>query len=130
VWYDQEFQDGIVRFEFHPSSECKHFVFTINGKAGHVFRFVMNETGTDVRAWNADHKGKQLAKAGPKLPKDVWTAVTVEMAGSKACVQIGDDYRVVVEDPSYAAAKNVVGVSFHYGSLKLRKLELVEGLRK
>ncbi len=126
IWYDQEFKDGLVRFDFQPSKDCKHFVFTINGKDGHVFRFVMNEAGTDVRAWDADHKSKQLAKAGPPIPKGEWTSVTVEMAGNKACVHIGDKYEVVVEDPSYATAKNVVGVSFHYGSVRLRNFELVQ----
>jgi hypothetical protein len=62
VWYDQEFRDGLIRFEFQPSKDCKHFVFTVNGKDGHVIRFVMNEAGTDIRAWDADHKGKQLRK--------------------------------------------------------------------
>jgi hypothetical protein len=130
IWYDQEFKDGVVRFDFQPSKDCKHFVFTVNGQDGHVFRFVTNEAGTDVRAWNADHKSKQLAKAGPVLPQGAWTSVTVEMAGNKACVQIGDKYQVVVDDPSYAVAKNVVGFSFHYGSVKLRNFELLEAMPK
>ena len=130
IWYDQEFKDGVVRFDFQPSKDCKHFVFTVNGQQGHVLRFVMNEAGTDVRAWDADHKGKQLAKAGPALPQGAWTSVTVEMAGSRACVQIGDTYQVVVEDPSYAVAKNVVGVSFHYGNVKLRNFALLEATPK
>jgi hypothetical protein len=50
IWYDQEFTDGVVKFEFQPSPECQHFVFTVNGRDGHVLRFVMNEKGTDVRA--------------------------------------------------------------------------------
>jgi hypothetical protein len=130
IWYDQEFQDGVVRFDFQASKDCSHFVFTVNGKEGHVFRFVMNEAGTDVRAWNADHKAKQLAKAGPALPQGKWTSVTVELAKNKACVQIGENYRVVVEDPSYAAAKTVVGVSFHHGNVQLRNFEMTEAKGK
>jgi hypothetical protein len=130
VWFDQEFTDGVVRFEVLPSLECKHFVFTVNGSDGHVFRFVMNETGTDIRAWDSDHKARQLSKAGPPLPKGVWTPVMVELVGGKACVHIGDKYQVTVEDPSYAVRKTVVGVSFHYGSVRLRNFELVEAKLK
>jgi hypothetical protein len=130
VWYDQEFNEGVIRFEFLASPECKHFVFTVNGREGHVFRFVMNEAGTNIRAWDADHKAKQLVKDGPPLPKGVWTPVAVELIGGKACVHIGDKYQVVVEDASYKAPKNVVGVSFHYGSVQLRDFELVEAMPK
>jgi hypothetical protein len=130
IWYDVEFQDAVVRFDFLPSTDCKQFVFTINGKPGHVFRFVMNEAGTDVRAWNADHKAKQLSKNGPALRKGQWTPVTVEIVGSKASVQIGDSYHTQIEDPSYAAAKNVVGVSFHYGNVKLRNFSVAAATSK
>ncbi len=130
IWYDQEFTDGIVRFEYWPSSECQHFVFTVNGAGGHVFRFVTNEIGTDVRAWTADHKPQQLAKQGPPLVKNAWTAVTVELLGPRACLHIGDKYQVTVESSSYAAAKTVVGVSFHYGTVKLRDLELRQAQSK
>ena len=126
IWYDVDFENAVIRFDFLASSECKHFVFTVNGKDGHVFRFVMNDTGTDVRAWDANHKAKQLVKNGPALPKNQWTPVTVELVGSKACVHIGDHYVATLEDSSYAAAKTVVGVSFHYGDLKLRNFQLVE----
>lgn len=130
IWYDQEFSDGVIRFEFLPSPECQHFVFTVNGGDGHVFRFVMNETGTDIRAWDSDHKARQLSKAGPPLPKIVWTPVMVELVGGKACVHIGEKYQQTVEDPSYAAPKTVVGVSFHYGSVQLRNFELIEAKSK
>jgi hypothetical protein len=126
IWYDHDFQNAVIRFDFLAGSACKHFVFTVNGKGGHVCRFVMNDAGTDLRAWDADHKPKQLAKNGPALPKNQWTPVTVELVGSKACVHIGDSYVATVEDPSYAAAKTVVGVSFHFGDLKLRNFQLVE----
>lgn len=130
IWYDLEFQDAVVRFDFLPSNDCKQFVFTINGKPGHVFRFVMNEAGTDVRAWTADHKAKQLSKNGPPLAKGQWIPVTVEIVGSKASVQIGESYDTLIEDPGYAAAKNVVGVSFHYGSVKLRNFSLASASAK
>lgn len=125
IWYDVDFQDAVVRFDFLASPECKHFVFTVNGKSGHVFRFVMNDAGTDVRAWDANHQGKQLSKNGPALPKNHWTPVTVELVGSKACVHIGDSYQALVADSSYAVAKNVVGVSFHYGQVQLRNFALL-----
>jgi hypothetical protein len=130
IWYDQEFTDGVIRFEFLASPECKHFVVTVNGREGHVFRFVMNEAGTDIRAWDADHKAKQLAKTGPPLPKAIWTPVAVELIGDEACVHIGDKYEVVVEDASYTAPKTVVGVSFHYGSVQLRNFELMQAMPK
>ena len=126
IWYDFDYQNAVIRFEFLAEPETSHFVFTVNGKAGHVFRFVMNDTGTDVRAWDANHKGKQLAKNGPPLPKQQWTPVTVELVGSKACVHIGDSYVTTVEDPTYATAKTVVGVSFHHGGLKLRNFHVTE----
>lgn len=130
IWYDQEFTDAVIRFEFQPSAECKHFVFTINGRDGHVFRFVMNEMAMDIRAWDADHRAKPLAKGEPAMPKDVWVPVTVELVGKQTAVQIGGKYQKVVEDASYAAPKTVVGVSFHYGSLRLRNFELRKAEKK
>jgi hypothetical protein len=130
IWYDQEFQDAIVHFEFQPSDDCQQFVFTINGKGGHVFRFVTNEMATDVRAWDANHQGKRLVADGPRLAKGKWIPVTVELSGPKASVQIGESYKVAVEDPSYAVSKNVVGVSFHHGTLKLRNFQVLEAAPK
>ena len=126
IWYDQSFQDAVIRFELQPSQDCSQFVFTVNGEEGHVFRFVMNGSGTDVRAWSADHKPKQVAKNGPPMVPNVWTPVTVELVGSRACVHIGDKYQVAVDDASYLSPKTVVGVSFHHGALKLRNFELSE----
>jgi hypothetical protein len=125
IWFDQDFQNAIVHFEYQPSGDCQHFVFTVNGKDGHVFRFVTNEMATDIRAWDANHQGKRLVADGPRLAKGVWTPVTVEMAGPKACVQIGENYKVTVEDHSYSVPKNVVGVSFHHGTLKVRNFQVL-----
>lgn len=130
IWYDKTFKDAVIRFEFQSSNECKQFVFTVNGKEGHVFRFVMNEAGTDVRAWDANHQGKRLVADGPALAKGAWIPVTVELVGPKARVQIGDNYSAVAEDATYATEKSVVGVSFHHGSLKLRNFEVVEATSK
>jgi len=130
IWYDQDFQDAIIHFEFQPSSECQQFVFTVNGKDGHVFRFVTNETATDIRAWDVNHQGKRLVADGPGLAKEKWTPVTVELAGTKASLQIGDSYKMTVEDSSYAVPKIVVGVSFHHGTLKLRNFQLFEAATK
>ncbi len=130
IWYDQSFQNAIIRFEMQPSRDCAQFVFTINGKDGHVFRFVMNEIATDVRAWGPNHESKRLASGGPPLAKDAWIPVTVELVGKEARVQIGDKYQVQIADDSYAAEKTVVGVSFHHGSLKLRNFAVHQAAAK
>lgn len=128
IWYDETFKDAIIRFELEASSDCQQFVFTVNGKGGHVFRFVMNEMGTDVRAWDANHQGKRLVTDGPRLAKETWIPVTVELVGPKASVQIGDKFQARVEDASYSVEKTVVGVSFHHGTLKLRGFEVLEAV--
>jgi hypothetical protein len=50
------------------------------------------------------------------------------MIGKQACVHIGDKYEAVVEDASYAAPKSVVGVSFHYGNVRLRNFEVLPAM--
>lgn len=130
IWYDQTFRDAVIRFEFQPSRDCSQFVFTVNGKEGHIFRFVMNDMGTDVRAWGPNHEPKRLASNGPPLPKDAWIPVTVELVGKQACVQIGDKYQVQVADDSYTAEKTIVGVSFHHGTLQLRNFSVSQATAK
>ena len=126
IWYGQGFTNAVIEFEIR-ASEVKNFVFTINGSHGHVFRFVMNERGTGIRAWDADHKSRAVVTGGPKLVQDTWIPVTVELAGKQAALQIGPDYSVKVEDPSYAAAKTVVGLGFSFGALQIRDFKLTKG---
>ncbi len=122
VWYDVPLQDGVIHFAYKPEG-AKTFVFTANGEAGHVFRFVTTKEGTGLRGFppeNQDHKSIALKNGGPGLKDDNWTDVTVELRGAKATVRIGKDYTTTVEHPSLARAKKNIGLGFSYGTLSVK----------
>jgi len=126
LWYDIDYHNAIISFEYKASKEVKGVVFTVNSKNGHVFRFVTNEV-TDVRAWDAEHNGKRLVSDGPRLKHEQWVKVTVELAGDKSVIQI-DDYVAEVQDASYDVDKSVVGFGHQYGTLSIRNFNVSEGV--
>jgi hypothetical protein len=127
VWYDVPHQDVTIHFAFKPEG-CKTFVFTANGKEGHVFRFVTSATGTSLRGFppeDKDHKSIALGKpGGPKLNSGEWTDVTVELRGTKATVRIGKDYTAAVEHSSLARAKTNIGLGFSFGTLSVKDFSI------
>lgn len=125
LWYDINYHNAIIQFDFKASKTTEKVVFTVNSKEGHVFRFVTGQK-TDVRAWKPDHTSQPLVNDGPPLTRQKWVPVTVEIAGPKATLQIGD-YSTTVESPTYDVPKIIVGFSHHFGTLNLRNFRVSEG---
>src|SRR5688500_14358850 len=63
LFYDVPLQDGRVRFSFKAEG-AKTLVFTANGADGHVFRFVMSERGTSIRAFPTEGAGPKSIALG------------------------------------------------------------------
>lgn len=126
IWYDVPFQDGVVKFSYQTKGS-KTFVFTANGKDGHVFRFVTNEAGTDLRAFPPEQKTPPsiaLSKGGPKLAVGEWTDVVVELRGTKATVKIGKGYEKTVEHVSLGRGKANIGLGFSFGTMTVRNFSI------
>lgn len=128
LWQDFNFTDAIIEFEVRTSGS-KTFVFTVNGKDGHVFRFVTGKGRTGVRTWPAgDTEHKSIGTAAGKTGIEnlnQWTKVVVELKGEKAAVTIGGE-RLVASHPTYAAPKIVVGLGFSFGEASFRGFRVRE----
>ena len=127
LWYDKEFTDAVIEFQFKPDAACKTFVFTLNGKEGHVFRFVTSARGTGIRAFPPeapDHQSIALGRTGPELKADAWTPVKVTLRGAAATVQIGESFSESVEHASLARGKTTLGLGFSFGTLSIKDLRV------
>ena len=127
LWFDLEFKDALIEFDLKCEG-CTNFVFTVNGKDGHVFRFVTGSTRTGVRAWPpelADHKSIESGNGKTSIGGIAeWTSVRVELKGSRSLVGIGDAEPIVAEHPSYAVNKNVIGLGFSFGKASFRNVRV------
>ncbi len=122
--YDLPLVDAEVNFRF-KAENAKTVVFTANGEAGHIFRFVLSEAGLSVRAFPPDSESKSIALGMEKdlpLKANEWTKVTVVLKGSTARIQIGDTFDKIFEHPSYAAPKTNISVGFSFGTLTVADL--------
>lgn len=122
IFYDLAHTDATVRFSFKADG-AKTFVFTANGEKGHVFRFVMNATGTGIRAFPPDSKDHaSIALAQEKLPlkSGEWIPVEVKLQGPKATVKIGDAPGKTYEHASLAHPKANLSVGFSFGTLSVK----------
>lgn len=118
IFYDVAHTDANISFKYKATG-CKTVVFTANGEKGHVFRFVLSERGTNVRAFPPDSEVKSIAllvDAERVLASD-WVNVTVKLVGQKATVQLGDHEPLHVEHPSLAQPKTNLSVGFSFGTL-------------
>ena len=121
IFYDVPLQDGRVRFSFKADG-AKTVVFTANGAEGHVFRFVMSERGTSVRAFPTDdkaHKSIGLSTEALPLKSGEWVPVEVDLRGSKASVKIGD-FAKTYDHASLARAKTNISIGFSFGTLAVK----------
>ncbi len=122
IFYDLAHTDATVRFSFKAEG-AKTFVFTANGEKGHVFRFVMNATGTGIRAFPPEAKDhKSIALATEKLPlkSGEWIPVEVRLRGAKATVKIGTGPAKTYEHASLARPKTNLSVGFSFGTLNVK----------
>lgn len=121
IVYDLPFQDARIRFSFKAEA-AKTLVFTANGAEGHVFRFVMSERGTSVRAFptdNADHQSIALANEAQVLKSGEWVTAEVDLRGTKATMKIGDLVKTY-EHASLARPKANISIGFSFGTLSVK----------
>ena len=119
IFYDLPHENAVINFRFRPQ-DVKTFVFTANGKDGHVFRFVISERGLNLRAFPPDGKAKSIAlHIDPKqtLKAGEWTKVSVTLKEDEAVVQLDDNKPVNVEHASLKQAKTNLSVGFSFGTL-------------
>ena len=128
LFYDLAHTDSTVRFAFKPEG-AKTFVFTANAEGGHVFRVIVAEKGTSVRAFPADakdHASISLGQEKPVLKSGEWVPVEVALRGTKATVKIGADFEKTYEHASLARPKTNVSIGFSFGSLAVRDFSVAQ----
>ena len=126
VFYDMPMQDVRVKFEVRLE-DAKRFVFTFNGKGGHVFRLLQNPDGAAVLAFedkDGKHASVRLDETPPKVRNGEWIPYTVEIRGDSARYAIGDAPAKTVKHPTLASAKSNLSLSFHYGTMRVRGLSV------
>lgn len=123
IFYDLAYTDATIRFSYRADAAVKSVVFTCNGEAGHIFRFVTSAAGTGMRAFPADAKDhKSIALAQEKslaLKAGEWVPVTITLRGAKATVKIGD-FEKTYEHASLSRAKSNLSVGFGFGTLSVK----------
>ncbi len=123
IFYELAYTDAMIRFSYKADAAVKSVVFTCNGEAGHIFRFVTSAAGTGMRAFPADAKDhKSIALAQEKslaLKADEWVPVTITLRGAKATVKIGD-FEKTYEHASLSRAKSNLSVGFGFGTLSVK----------
>ena len=127
LFYDADFTDAVISFQYKPESDCKTFVFTVNNSEGHVFRFVTSGRGTNLRAFPPgpqEHASINIGKTGPELRPGAWTPVTVTLQGTAVTVKIGEGYSQTVEHASFARAKTQVSLGFSFGTVAFKDLKV------
>lgn len=120
IWYDLDFTDATIRFSMKADEKVKTFVFTINGKDGHIFRFVHRPNGTLIKAFH--HEGEPggiLERKGPEMKAGEWTDVVVSLKGETAIVKIGE-YEFTGTHPAIAEAKTTIGLGFSFGTVAVK----------
>lgn len=124
LFYDLAYEDATIRFSYKADASVKSVVFTSNGEAGHIFRFVSSARNTSIRAFpadGADHKSVSLGTEGPALQPGEWVPVTVQLRGSKATVKIGG-FEKTYEHASLARPKTNLSIGFSFGTFSVKDL--------
>jgi len=122
VWEDVNFRDATVRFSMKADSAVQSFVFTVNGDAGHVFRFVSRPAPkrTLIKAFQREGEiDGVLVRDAPPLAVGEWTDVVVIFEGENATVKIGD-YEKALSHPAIAQAKTTLGLGFGFGTMSFK----------
>jgi hypothetical protein len=120
IWYDLDFTDATIRFSMKAEETVKTFVFTINGKDGHIFRFVNRPNGTLIKAFH--HEGEPdgiLERRGPEMKFGEWIDVAVALKGETANVKIGD-YEFTGSHPAIQQDKTTIGLGFSFGAMSFK----------
>jgi hypothetical protein len=124
LFYDLAYTDAAIRFAFKPDATTKSVVFTNNGD-GHIFRIVFSAAGASIRAFPPDEKDHKSIALGTeptlKLKPGEWTAVSVEIRGTKATLKVGD-FTKTYEHASIARAKSNLSVGLSFGTVSVKDL--------
>lgn len=121
LFYDLPHTNALVKFQFKPDG-AKSVVFTANGEKGHVFRFILNSTGMNVRAFPPEDPSKSIAIAQENAPlvSGEWVKVEVKLDGNKAIVKLGDTPSRSYEHSSFSKPKVNLSIGFSYGTLSVK----------
>ncbi|MDA7527577.1 hypothetical protein OAF42_02355 [Planctomicrobium sp.] len=140
--WPREFNDGTIEFEM-KATDCQRVVFTLNGD-GHIFRVTLaderpdapagsSKVPTRVIAWatksSKQNKGDTIKpKNMPDLPKvnRRWVRVQLKVKGNKATLTIGD-FSTEIVHAAVARDKNMVMLTFAYGTLNVRNVLITSG---
>ena len=126
AFYDLPMGDVRVSFEVRLE-DAKRFIFTFNGKGGHVFRLLQNEANAAAMAYqdkDGKHAPLRLDTALPRVGNGQWIRYEVELRGEAAAFSIGDEFRKTVKHASFAKQKANLSLSFHYGAMEIRRLRV------
>ena len=126
AFYDIPTQDVKVSFDVRLD-DAKRFVFTFNGKGGHIFRLLQNEEAAAALAFEKkDGKNApvRLDTTLPKVSNGVWVPYTIEIKGDSARISVGDGFEKTIKHASFAAPKSNLSLSFHFGSMQIRNLHV------
>ncbi len=129
IFYDLATADATVRYAVKPQG-CRSVVFTLNGEAGHVLRFVTGERGTSVRAFPAGKEAdapksiETHREADWTLRDGEWTTVVVKLEQDRATITFGDHAPVTVEHPTYSLARSNLSLGFAFGTLAVKSLSV------
>ena len=126
AFYDLPMVDVRVSFEVRLE-DAKRFIFTLNGRGGHVFRLLQNEANAAAIAYEdkgGKHAPLRLDTALPYVRSGEWIRYEIELRGDEAAFSIGDTFRKTVRHPSFAGEKTNLSLSFHYGSMAIRGLRV------
>jgi hypothetical protein len=128
MWFDLKFTDAAIEYDVKTEG-CRNFVFTVNGKDGHIHRFVTSAKQTSVRAWPKDNDHKSIASVTGKTSVaklEEWTSVTVELKGGRSVIRIGENEKLTANHGNYAEAKNLIGLGFTFGKANFRNFRVRE----
>jgi hypothetical protein len=126
VFYDLPMGDVRVSFEVRLE-DAKRFIFTFNGKGGHVFRLLQNEANAAALAFedkDGKHASVRLDTALPHVRNGEWVRYEIELRGEQAAFSIGDTFRKTVKHATLAKEKSNLSLSFHYGTIQIRGLRV------
>jgi hypothetical protein len=140
--YSVQYSSASAVAEFRPQG-CQSVVFTMDADdGGHAFRIVLRPEPTHDAVGNksaspsgvilafgekpkeGNAKSVVLQRGLPSLKDDQWHRIECRVEGETALVNIdGEEFKV--QHPKLKCSKAVVKLGFAFGSLSVRKFELV-----
>ncbi|QDT65508.1 hypothetical protein [Calycomorphotria hydatis] len=127
IRYAQDLNDAIIEFDMKANKETTNVVFTLNGKEGHIYRVLLRHENMVVVSFDENHKSQRKAFEKKGFPADAWIPVTIEVAGDKSVLQVGDFEPIAAEDAAIAQPKSEVTLGFAHGKFEVRNIRVTAG---